>query len=75
LPSSWRGRHTATEDLSQVALSLQHEVLVLSGDGDEICRLPHYAWSARGGRSGCCAFAPDQPYLWATVPTEGSDEL
>jgi hypothetical protein len=76
LPSSWRGRHAVTQDLSRVALSLQHEVLVLSGDGDELCRLAHPDRDSLGPRSGCCAFAPDQPYLWATVPTEeGFDEL
>jgi hypothetical protein len=76
LPSRWRGRHAVTEDLSRVALSLQREVLVLSGDGDEVCRLAHPDWADLGGRSGCCAFAPDQPYLWATVPSEeGFDEL
>ncbi len=76
LPSSWRGRHAVTNDLSRVALSLQHEVLVLRGDGEEICRLAHPDWDDFGARSGCCAFAPDQPFLWATVPTEeGFDEL
>jgi hypothetical protein len=76
LPSSWRGRPAVTEDLSRVALSLQHEVLVLSGAGEEVCRLAHPDWDALGVRSGCCAFAPDQPYLWATVPdVEGFDEL
>jgi hypothetical protein len=76
LPSRWRGRHAVTEDLSRVALSLQHEVLVLSGDGEEVCRLAHPDWDTFGVRSGCCAFAPDQPYLWATVPdVEGFDEL
>jgi hypothetical protein len=76
LPSSWRGRHAVTEDLSRIALSLRHEVLVLSGDGDEVCRLAHPGWDTLGGRSGCCAFAPDQPYLWAAVPdVEGFDEL
>jgi hypothetical protein len=76
LPSRWRGRPAVTEDLSRVALSLQHEVLVLSGAGEEVCRLAHPDWDALGGRIGCCAFAPDRPYLWATVPDEkGFDEL
>jgi len=76
LPSSRRGRPAVTEDLSRVALSLPHEVLVLNGDGEEVCRLAHPGWDTFGGRSGCCAFAPDQPSLWATVPdVRGFDEL
>jgi hypothetical protein len=76
LPSRWRGRPAVTKDLSRDALSLQHEVLVLSGAGEEVCRLAHPDWDAFLVRSGCCAFALDQPYLWATVPdVEGFDEL
>jgi hypothetical protein len=75
LPSSWRGRHAVTEDLSLVALSLQNEVLLLTGAGREVARFAHPAWGWPA-REGCCAFAPDQRYLWATVPTrDDGDEL
>jgi hypothetical protein len=75
LPSTWRGRHAVNEDLSLVALSLQDEVLLLTGEGREVARFAHPAWGWPA-REGCCAFAPDQRYLWATVPTQDEgDEL
>lgn len=76
LPSAWTGRHAVTRSLSRVALSLRDEVLLLTGEGDEVARLAHPAWGRGASESGCCAFSPDQRYLWATTPTEGgSDEL
>jgi hypothetical protein len=76
LPSAWEGRHAVTESLSRVALSLRDEVLLLTGAGDEVARLTHPAWGRGASESGCCAFSPDQRYVWATAPTHGgSDEL
>jgi hypothetical protein len=70
LPSTWRGIHAVTEDLSLAALSLQDEVLLLSGAGREVARFAHPAWGGPASQTGCCAFAPDKRYLWATVPTQ-----
>jgi hypothetical protein len=76
LPSTWPGRHAVTDDLSLVALSLQDGVLLLSGEGREVARFAHPASGRWHSVTGCCAFAPDQRYLWATVPTQGKgDEL
>jgi hypothetical protein len=76
LPSTWRGRHAINEDVSLVALSLQDAVLLLTGQGREVARFAHPAWGSWAGVGGCCAFAPDQRYLWATVPTrDEGDEL
>jgi hypothetical protein len=59
-----------------VALSLQDEVLLLTGEGREVARFAHPAWGRGASETGCCAFAPDQRYLWATVPTQDEgDEL
>jgi hypothetical protein len=76
LPSAWPGRHAVAKDLSRVALSLQREVLLLTGSGDEVARFAHPPWGRGASETGCCVFASDQRYLWATAPTrEESDEL
>jgi hypothetical protein len=76
LPSTWPGIHAVTDDLSLVALSLQDGVLLLTGEGREVARFAHPASRRLASVTGCCAFAPDQRYLWATVPSQGKgDEL
>lgn len=81
VPDPYRGVHAVTGDLSLVALSLQHRVLLLDGRGQQVASFPHQPWGMGDPDSGCCAFSPCGRYLWATVPTwpEGSwqanDEL
>jgi hypothetical protein len=81
VPDPYRGVHAVTNDLSLVALSLQHQVLLLDGRGQQLASFPHQPWGMGDPDSGCCVFSPCGRYLWATVPTwpEGSwqanDEL
>jgi hypothetical protein len=81
VPDPYHGAHAVTSDLSLVALSLQHRVLLLDGGGQQLASFPHQPWGMGDPDSGCCAFSPCGRYLWATVPTwpEGSwvanDEL
>jgi hypothetical protein len=81
VPDPYHGAHAVSRDLSLVALSLQHRVLLLDGRGQQLASFPHQPWGMGDPDSGCCAFSPCGRYLWATVPTwpEGSwvanDEL
>jgi len=81
VPDPYRGVHAVSNDLSLVALSLQHRVLLLDGRGQQLASFPHQPWGMGAPDSGCCVFSPCGRYLWATVPTwpEGSwmanDEL
>jgi hypothetical protein len=77
----YRGVHAVSNDLSLVALSLQHRVLLLDGRGQQLASFPHQPWGMGDPESGCCAFSPCGGYLWATVSTwpegswEANDEL
>jgi hypothetical protein len=81
VPDPYRGVHAVTPDLSLVALSLQHRVLLLDGRGQQLASFPHQPWGMGDPDSGCCAFSPCGRYLWATVPTwpqgswQANDEL
>jgi hypothetical protein len=73
------GIHAVAEDLSLVALSLQEQVLLLDGTGQQVARLSRPTGPPD---QGCCVFAGDGWHLWATVaseiperPWESSDEL
>jgi hypothetical protein len=81
VPDPYHGVHAVTSDLSLVALSLQHRVLLLDGRGQQLASFPHQPWGMGDPDSGCCAFSPCGRYLWATVPTwpqgswQANDEL
>ena len=81
VPDPYHGVHAVTPDLSLVALSLQHRVLLLDGGGQQLASFPHQPWGMGDPDSGCCAFSPCGRFLWATVPTwpqgswQANDEL
>jgi hypothetical protein len=81
VPDPYRGVHAVTSDLSLVAVSLQHRVLLLDGRGQQLASFPHQPWGMGDPDSGCCAFSSCGRYLWATVPTwpqgswQANDEL
>jgi hypothetical protein len=80
VPEPYRGVHAVSDDLSLVALSLQHRVLLLDGRGRQVAGFPHQPWGMGDPESGCCVLrlwwlpVGDGP-TWPEGSWEANDEL
>jgi hypothetical protein len=73
LPSTCRGPHGVSPELTRLAVAGRDEVSLIDLRGQVLWSTRHHPWGEGGSESGSCAFDVQGQHVWATVPSKNGD--